>query len=59
MHAVAGISHQRQCDVKKIPHGKFVLLPVGENTHGHGTHTWAVAWQQYLRELLEESAPRR
>jgi homoserine O-acetyltransferase len=46
-------------EVKKIPHGEFVLLPVGENTHGHGTHTWAVAWQQYLRQLLAESAPRR
>ena len=46
-------------EVRKIPHGKFVLLPVGENTHGHGTHTWAVAWQDYLRELLAESAPGR
>jgi homoserine O-acetyltransferase len=45
--------------VKKIPHGKFVLLPVSENTHGHGTHTWAATWQQYLRKLLAESAPRR
>jgi homoserine O-acetyltransferase/O-succinyltransferase len=41
--------------VTKIPHGKFVLLPVSEQTHGHGTHTWAVAWQGYLRELLAES----
>ncbi|MGH8252971.1 MAG: alpha/beta fold hydrolase [Steroidobacteraceae bacterium] len=46
-------------EVKKIPRGKFVLLPVSENTHGHGTHTWAAAWQQYLRKLLAESAPRR
>ncbi|HVO00014.1 MAG TPA: alpha/beta fold hydrolase [Steroidobacteraceae bacterium] len=43
-------------EIGKIPHGRFVLLPVGENTHGHGTHTWAVAWQDYLRELLAESA---
>lgn len=45
--------------VTKIPHGKFVLLPVSERTHGHGTHTWAIAWQDYLRELLAESAPNR
>ncbi|MDE2218886.1 MAG: alpha/beta fold hydrolase [Gammaproteobacteria bacterium] len=44
-------------EVARIPHGQFVLLPVGENTHGHGTHTWAVAWQDYLRELLARSAP--
>jgi homoserine O-acetyltransferase len=44
-------------EIRKIPHGKFVLLPVSENTHGHGTHTWAAAWQDYLRELLAESTP--
>jgi homoserine O-acetyltransferase len=44
-------------EITRIPHGRFVLLPVGENTHGHGTHTWAVAWQDYLRELLARSAP--
>ena len=46
-------------EITRIAHGRFVLLPVGENTHGHGTHTWAVAWQDYLRELLAKSAPGR
>ena len=41
--------------VKEIKRGKFVLLPIGPNTHGHGTHTYAVAWKQYLAELLAES----
>jgi homoserine O-acetyltransferase/O-succinyltransferase len=48
-----GIAEQ---EVKKIPHGRFVLLPIGPNTHGHGTHTYPVAWKQYLAELLAESA---
>jgi homoserine O-acetyltransferase len=43
-------------EVRKIPHGRFVLLPIGPNTHGHGTHTYAVAWKQYLAELLRETA---
>jgi len=43
-------------EAKKIRRGRFVLLPVGPNTHGHGTHTWAVAWKQYLAQLLKESA---
>ena len=43
-------------EVKKIAHGKFILLPVSERTHGHGTHTWAEAWQDHLRELLAESS---
>jgi homoserine O-acetyltransferase len=43
-------------EIKKVKAGKFVLLPVSEQTHGHGTHTWAAVWQQYLRELLEKSS---
>ena len=43
-------------EVKKIPHGKFVLLPISDQTFGHGTHTHAAVWKQYLAELLEESA---
>jgi homoserine O-acetyltransferase len=41
----------------RIPHGRFVLLPVSANTHGHGTHTWAVAWKGYLADLLARSEP--
>ncbi len=41
--------------IKRVPRGKFVLLPVSEQTHGHGTHTDAAVWQQYLKELLDQS----
>jgi len=43
-------------EIKKVKNGKFVLLPASEQTHGHGTHTWATVWQQYLKELLEQSS---
>jgi homoserine O-acetyltransferase len=43
-------------EATRLKHGQFVLLPIGPNTHGHGTHTWAVAWKQYLAQLLQESA---
>jgi homoserine O-acetyltransferase len=43
-------------EIKKVQNAKFVLIPAGENTHGHGTHTWAELWKQYLAELLEKSA---
>jgi homoserine O-acetyltransferase len=42
-------------EATKLKHGRFVLLPIGPNTHGHGTHTWAVAWKSYLDELLKRS----
>jgi len=42
-------------EIRRVKHGKFVLIPASEDTHGHGTHTWAAIWQQYLKELLEQT----
>jgi homoserine O-acetyltransferase/O-succinyltransferase len=42
-------------EIKKVKNGKFVLLPTSEQTHGHGTHTWAAVWEQYLKQLLDAS----
>ena len=42
-------------EIKRVKHGKFVLLPITDQTRGHGTHTIATIWKQYLSELLEES----
>lgn len=47
-----GIAQEK---IKEVKQGKFVLIPASEQTHGHGTHTWAAVWQQYLKELLDES----
>ncbi|HKW16770.1 MAG TPA: alpha/beta fold hydrolase [Terriglobales bacterium] len=42
-------------EIKKVKNGRFVLLPISDQTHGHGTHTDAAVWQEYLKELLKES----
>jgi homoserine O-acetyltransferase len=42
-------------EIKRVPRGKFVLIPISDQTRGHGTHTSAAVWQQYLKELLAES----
>lgn len=42
-------------EIKKVKHGRFILLPISGKTHGHGTHTDAMVWQQYLKELLDET----
>ena len=47
-----GVAEQ---EAPRLPHGRFVLLPVSDLTHGHGTHTWAAAWKSYLVALLAES----
>jgi homoserine O-acetyltransferase len=42
-------------EAKRLKHGRFVLIPAGPNTHGHGTHTWAALWQGELAALLKRS----
>jgi homoserine O-acetyltransferase len=42
---------------KKMPHCRFILIPISDATHGHGTHTFAAVWKDYLIELLKESEP--
>jgi len=43
-------------EIKRVKNGRFVLLPITDETRGHGTHTRAAVWKQYLDELLEKSA---
>lgn len=40
----------------RLKRGRFLLIPASEQTHGHGSHTWAVLWKQQLSELLEQTA---
>ena len=42
-------------DVQRIKRGKFILIPISDATRGHGTHTQANVWKEYLAELLQES----
>ena len=41
----------------RIATGHFVLLPISDRTHGHGTHTWAVAWKDLMIDFLKRTAP--
>jgi homoserine O-acetyltransferase len=38
--------------IRKVKHGRFVLLPISDQTRGHGTHSLPAIWKQYLSELL-------
>jgi len=46
-----------QREITRVKRGKFVLLPITDQTRGHGTHTIAAVWKQYLAEVLNESGP--
>ena len=41
--------------VSRIPHAKFVLIPISDSTRGHGTHTNAAVWKSELVEFLRET----
>jgi homoserine O-acetyltransferase len=42
-------------EIKRVPHGRAMVMPMTEHTRGHGTHTLAAVWQQYLGELLTQT----
>src|SRR5438270_4876147 len=42
-------------EIKRVKRGRFVMVPISDQTRGHGTHTIAAIWQGYLKALLEES----
>ena len=41
--------------VGRMPHAKFILLPISDATRGHGTHTLAAVWKDYLIAFLKET----
>jgi homoserine O-acetyltransferase len=43
--------------VKRIPHGRFILIPISDETRGHGTHTVAAVWKDYLAEFMRQTEP--
>ncbi|MGD8363175.1 MAG: alpha/beta fold hydrolase [Gemmatimonadota bacterium] len=42
-------------EIQRVRLGKAVVIPESPETVGHGSHTKAVLWKQYLMELLQES----
>jgi homoserine O-acetyltransferase len=47
--------HILEREIKRVKRGKAVVVPMSNETRGHGTHTVAKVWKQYLAELLKES----
>jgi homoserine O-acetyltransferase len=44
-------------EIKKVKHGKAVVIPLSDKTRGHGTHTLAAVWKDHLAGLLKDSQP--
>ena len=40
-------------EIGRVAHGRAIIIPYSEHTRGHGSHTIAALWKQYLEELLK------
>ncbi len=38
----------------KVKHGTYVLIPISDQTRGHGTHTLAAVWQGHLKDFMAQ-----
>lgn len=42
-------------EIKRVPKGRAIVLPLSDKTRGHGSHTIAALWKTELERLLQES----
>jgi len=42
-------------EIRRVPHGKAVVVPMSDLTNGHQTHSIPPVWRKYLEQLLKRS----
>jgi len=42
-------------EIKRVPHGRALVIPLSDKTRGHGSHTVAPLWKDQLVDLLKET----
>ncbi len=42
-------------EIKRVPHGRVVMIPYDANSRGHGSHTFARLWRHELAAVLQET----
>lgn len=40
--------------IQRVKRGRAIVVPASAQTRGHGTHTLAPVWKEYLKDLLAE-----
>ena len=50
--------HIVEREISRVKRGRFILIPISDQTRGHGTHSLPAIWKEHLAELLNESAAR-
>jgi homoserine O-acetyltransferase len=44
-----------ESEIKRVPKGRAVVIPMSDKARGHGSHTVATLWKDQLLELLKET----
>ena len=42
-------------EVKRVPRGRAIVIPMSDKTRGHGSHTLAALWKDELVNLLQQA----
>jgi homoserine O-acetyltransferase/O-succinyltransferase len=42
-------------EIKRLPRGRAIVIPLSDQTRGHGSHTMAALWKDQLVSLLKET----
>jgi homoserine O-acetyltransferase/O-succinyltransferase len=42
-------------EIKRVPRGRAIVMPMSDKTRGHGSHTIAALWKDELVKLLKET----
>jgi homoserine O-acetyltransferase len=42
-------------EIKRVPKGRAIVIPLSDKTRGHGSHTLAALWKDQLVQLLKET----
>jgi len=43
-------------EIRRVPKGSMVMIPLSPDTRGHGSHTMAALWKEHLQGLLRATA---
>jgi homoserine O-acetyltransferase/O-succinyltransferase len=43
-------------EIKRVPHGRAIVIPLSDRTRGHQTHSLPALWKADLEKLLRDSA---
>ncbi len=46
-------------EIKRVPSGRAIVIPLSDQTRGHGSHTMAALWKDQLLRLLKETEDNR